>query len=57
MPSLEQRLLDLEQRLAAKHHASCFWCECERDEKAARVPCTHGDWKPIPHETALAELA
>jgi hypothetical protein len=57
MPSLEQRLVNLEQRLAVKGDASCFWCECECDEKAAPVPCTHGDWKPIPHETALAELA
>jgi hypothetical protein len=56
MPSLEQRVLELEQRLEAKAHASCFWCECERDEKAAPVPCTHGSWNPIPHETALAEL-
>jgi hypothetical protein len=56
MPTLEQRLLELEQRLAEKDDESCFWCECER-EKVGLVPCTHGDWNAIPHEAALAELA
>jgi hypothetical protein len=56
MPSLEQRVSDLEQRLETAGEP-CFWCECERDGNAASEHCTHREWNRIPHETALAELA
>jgi hypothetical protein len=56
MPSLEQRVADLEQSLVdGKDAEPCFWCACEGGESAEA--CMHRDWKPIAHETALAELA
>jgi hypothetical protein len=56
MPRLERRVADLEQSLAdVKDAQPCFWCECEGDDSAAA--CTHRNWNPIPHETALVELA
>lgn len=54
--SLERRVSTLEQ-LRLDHSAPCFWCECERDERTADAPCTHGGWNPIPHEAALLQLS
>jgi hypothetical protein len=55
VPTLEQRVSDLEQR-TAKTGEPCFWCECERGESTESAACTHRDWNPVPHETALTEL-
>jgi len=55
MPTLEQRVKELE-KTRARPAVPCFWCDCERNERAAPAACTHGGWKPIQHETALAEL-
>jgi hypothetical protein len=55
MRTLEQRIKELE-RTRAERAGPCFWCECERKVDAPPTPCTHGNWNPIPHEAALAEL-
>lgn len=56
MPSLEQRVSELEHKQASGNTEPCFWCECEQADGEPPVRCTHRNWNPIPHEAALAEL-